>query len=256
MIVCFSGTGNSLSVARRLAAGLGDEIVMIDRRFYDRPVVDADTVGSRVVWVFPIYSWSVPPVVASVMERVEGISRDMPSWMVATCGDDAGLTDRTWRSMAQQRGWKPMGAYTVEMPNTYVTMPGFDVDAEAVVDSKLAAMPGRVDSIVAAIKAGKSETDVVRGRFAWLKSRVIFPWFKSHAMSPRGFSSTDACIGCGACARACPMMNIILRDRRPSWGNTCAFCLACYHACPSHAVAYGRSTASHGQYTRLLPDRQ
>lgn len=89
----------------------------------------------------------------------------------------------------------------------------------------------------------------VPGGMAWLKTRLIYPWFVRHSMSPRPFRHTDACIACGACMRACPMANISADALgRPVWADDCAFCLACYHACPRHAVAYGHTTDKKGQY--------
>lgn len=243
MIVCFSGTGNSRWVAERLAERLDDQVVMIDRRVYDR---DSLEVSGRVVWVFPIYSWGVPPVVRKVISGVRG---EAEHWMVATCGDDAGLADRMWRRDLERVGGTTRGVWTVQMPNTYVTMKGFDVDPVDVAEAKVAAAGPRVEEIAGKMLNGEVVTDVVRGSFAWIKTRIIYPWFVRHAMSPRGFGSSDACTGCGKCARSCPLSNIVLKERRPSWGTVCAFCLECYHVCPTHAVTYGSSTRSKGQYS-------
>ena len=49
MIFCFTGTGNSLAVARNLASRLGEDIVMINH--YTHPEVNAGE-SARVVWVF------------------------------------------------------------------------------------------------------------------------------------------------------------------------------------------------------------
>ncbi|MDO4319261.1 MAG: EFR1 family ferrodoxin [Bacteroidales bacterium] len=245
MIAVFSGTGNSMAVALRLASLLGDEVaVMPDAR------LDAD---DRIIWVFPVYSWGVPPV---VVDYIRGVSAGEMSrcdhYAVMTCGDDTGHTDRMWRREIRRAGGRARGVWSVQMPNTYVLMKGFDVDSAGLERAKLAAMPDRVEAIAAAIKSSPDETDVVKGSFATIKTGVIYPWFKRHAMSPKPFHALESCVGCGQCARQCPLGNITMQGGRPAWGDRCALCLRCYHLCPRHSVAYGKATDGKGQYRSLL----
>lgn len=168
--------------------------------------------------------------------------------MVCTCGDDIGRADDRWRKLIGRRGWSPRGAFSVIMPNTYVCMKGFDVDSPGLGASKLAAMPARVAGIIGAMKRGFSGSDVTRGSYSWLKTAVVYPFFKYTCMSPRPFGASDACISCGLCSRECPMENITMKNGRPVWGDRCALCLRCYHRCPVSAIAYGKETDGKGHY--------
>lgn len=242
MIAVFSGTGNSLSVARRLSALLGDEIILIGPDNGPAP-------GSgRIIWVFPVYSWGLPPVVADFIRRNAPALRGRGHYCVMTCGDDAGLADRRWaRSLRRAGASDTRGAWTVVMPNTYVCMKGFDVDPAEVAARKIERSGARVTEIAAEIAAGSRKTDVLRGRFAWIKSRVIYPWFVRHAMSPEPFHTVASCVSCGLCARSCPLHNIRMAGDRPQWGADCTLCLRCYHICPQRAVRYGKATERKGQ---------
>lgn len=213
----------------------------------------------RLIWVYPIYSWGVPPYVLDVMRTVNIYGEcDLTHHAVVTCGDDCGLADRMWRKAVRSRGWTDGAIMSVQMPNNYVAMRGFDVDSKEVEAEKLAAFPARVAEIAAKLERGdecRGFTDIVRGRFAWIKTRMVYPWFVCNAMNPKRFSVSEACIGCGRCARACPLSNIAMnpshgnpRALRPAWGGDCAGCLGCYHICPTHAVAYARATEGKGQY--------
>lgn len=253
MIFWFSGTGNSALTAQRLGERLGEPLTRIGAGTPAKYALGED---ERVVWVFPVYSWGVPPVVRRFMRSVDiGDNRGLHS-MVCTCGDDCGLTFDQWSGEVRGRGWRRGGGYSVEMPNTYVSLPGFDVDPAATMRRKLDEAPARIDAIARAISVDARVEDMVKGSMAALKTRVIYPVFTRLLMSPRPFRSTDACVSCGKCAAACPMDNIAMADGRPHWADNCAGCLACYHACPQHAVAYGHRTGGKGQYRapRELPD--
>lgn len=259
MILCFSGTGNSRAVAEMLAKILGEHVGPVTPAMRGG-VVSLPEGDRHLIWVYPIYSWGVPPYILEVIKtvRIEGCE-GLVHHAVVTCGDDCGLADRMWRKAISARGWRDGAMMSVQMPNNYVSLPGFDVDPENVEQAKLAAYPGRVSEVARKIRDAETSreklTDIVRGSFAWIKTRVIYPWFVRHAMSPSRFSVTEGCISCGKCARHCPLGNITMRPSqdnpkalRPVWGNDCAGCLGCYHICPVHAVNYTSATRGKGQY--------
>lgn len=271
MILWFSGTGNSRFVAERLAAQLQQPLREMKPGIVATPIVTADN-DDNIIWVCPVYSWGIPPYVRSIIKKIEFSQETeaLTHYLVLTCGDDCGLADEMWRSDLRKRGWHDGCAYTVIMPNNYVCMKGFDVDPKELESNKLAAAPARIDEIASRIhdfnpEKDKKQTDVTRGRFAWVKTKIIYPWFIRNAMSPRDFYSTESCISCGKCAARCPLDNITMQipastevmkasrgKKRPSWGDNCAGCLACYHVCPRHAVMYGKSTLGKGQYLNKL----
>ncbi len=251
MILYFSGTGNTEAVAKLLGAELNDSCVMMDVAASARNQnVRVNAAGQeRIIWCFPIYSWGVPPAVVKFIRTVEITgAASATHFMVCTCGDDTGLADKQWRRLIKQRGWSPSSASSIQMPNTYVTMKGFDVDSVEVACSKLSLFPEAVKEAAECIRQNKPGK-MVRGSFAWIKSRIIYPWFIRHAMNPKPFCHNSACIACGACISVCPMKNITPDSRKePVWSDVCAFCLACYHVCPRHAVMYGKATSGKGQY--------
>ena len=263
MILWFSGTGNSRWVAEQLSTRLSLPTMELRPSVLSSPL-RISTETRSIIWVCPVYSWGIPPYLRSIMGSlvIEGEGSGIPvHHLVLTCGDDCGLAPEMWRHDIAKRGWTAGNVWSVIMPNNYVCMKGFDVDSKQLEAEKLAAAPARIETIADELRnfseGDPVKDDVGRGSFAWIKTKVIYPWFVRHAMSPRPFHHTDACISCGKCAQICPLDNIRMEAsspqesggrKYPAWGSDCAGCLACYHICPRHAVMYGKATAKKGQY--------
>ncbi len=262
MIFVFSGTGNTLFVARQLSKHLDQKCIALRRdTLVQLPDVALDD-KEPVIWAFPVYAWGIPPVIEKLiatMQPSKAMSRAVHH-AVITYGDDAGTIGRQWRHLLAAKGLRPGSVYGVRMPNTYICLPGFDVDSTELTEQKLADASETVTHIatdIAANQNGDNHTDSYRpGAMPGIKSGVLRPFFHKFLMSPSRFHSTDACIGCGKCARQCPTGNITMtcdKPVHPQWGSNCAFCLACYHVCPRHAVAYGNTTAHKGQKKIIYP---
>lgn len=255
MILVFSGTGNTLAVAKRLGDELGETV----REFTPRELTNPSSAvfeGSddRIIWMFPTYSWGVPPLVLDIVRNSTlRFSSETTQWMVTTAGDDSGRIVRQFRKALENRDLSLQGAFSVRMPNTYTMMKGFDVDSEMTVKAKLEAMPGRVAEIARKIQSGKPVVDVFTGKWATIKTSVIYPWFCRYEITSKGFHTNDQCTKCGWCISHCPLMNISAgEDGLPQWGTVCTMCERCYHGCPSHAVEWRKATCGKGQYRLFI----
>lgn len=250
MIIYFSGNGNSKYVAESLARLLNDaKIMAIDKHLLENPRIDLNPQNEHLVWVVPVHAWGLPEIVCRLLPNLTVSDKSVPNYLVVTCGDDTGYIDKEWKKYIINLGMEPRGCWNVIMPNTFVTLPGFDVDSREVADMKLKNCESRIEDIAKAIKEKSDKTDLYRGNFPHVKSSLLRPGFLKFCMSVKPFHADEKCISCGICVKNCPLSNIRLNaSGHPEWGADCTFCLGCYNRCPGHAVQYGKATAKKGQY--------
>ncbi|MBO4731047.1 MAG: EFR1 family ferrodoxin [Bacteroidaceae bacterium] len=252
MIYYFSSTGNSRALATTIAQHLNDKAVDIV------PLLHADespslTLGptEKLGFVFPIYGWSLPDIVRTFLEslRIEGYNRQYVYFAV-TCGDDVGVADRPIRKVFSEAGLHLDAGYSVTMPDSYVCLPGFDVDKPEERESKFARFRPRVKEIAEQVLRRAVVMDIHRGCFPWLKTNVLGWYFRKFLITDKPFRTTSDCISCGLCAKVCPMHNITVMSQESNvqWHGHCTGCLACYHHCPTRAIRFGKRTEKKGQY--------
>lgn len=248
MIFYFSGTGNSRWAAEVLADRFSDKAVFIPEAMKHDDKYRLED-GEKLGFVFPVYAWGVPGFILDFIGKLD-ISNVKYLYFVSTCGDDTGQMCRMFVKAVEARGWKCSCGFAVKMPESYVALPGFDVDTPEKEAKKLAEAEDRISYIADYIgRGGEGEFDCLPGPFPWLKTKVLGGFFNKFLMGTKPFHSADCCISCGKCAEVCPMDNIRLNDeKRPEWGDTCVSCYLCYHSCPVHAVRYGGFTDNKGQY--------
>jgi len=255
MIFYFSGCGNSKYVAETIAAGLNDTLVFIPESAREGRYEYELAEGERLGFVFPIYAWGPPKLVmdfvkkvtVKVPELVEGPSKRY-IYFACTCGDECGLAEDILRKALEQKGWNLNACFSVQMPETYIGMPGFKLDTDENAKRKIVAADKLVNDCILRLQNKESFSKMTKGGAAWFKSRLINPGFSKMATNDKSYRVTDACIHCGKCVEVCPLKNITLEDDRPKWNGNCTMCMGCYHHCPVNAIQYGKATVGKGQY--------
>lgn len=250
MILYFSATGNTKWVAQQLSTFL------CDNRVYDLtkalPDVLADIAADEPLgFCFPIHAWGIPAPVQQWIKQLSASISIPYLYMVCTCGDDCGTTAQQFSQLLATKGCQPQLTASVQMPNSYVNLPGFDVDSSALTARKKASAVVTVQNIAHRIAQRQKGNWVHEGSFPHLKSGPLQQFFQRYLVTDSYFHVTDTCIGCGACAAHCPVDNLRLNaDHQPDWLHTgrCLTCMACYHYCPQHAIRFGKFTDKKGQY--------
>ncbi len=247
MIFYYSGCGNSRHVAERLGELLDERLVFIPKALREGQLDYTLQADERVGFVFPIYSWRPPQLVLDFVGKVRLSVVPSYTYMMVTYGDDAGLADKVLGQALGSSGLRLDAAFGVAMPNTYVNMAFMNVDSPEVEKRKLEQAKTRVEELAEAVKEKRRTVDLNRGAMPGLKTNGIGKGFVKW-VSDKKYRATDACVGCGLCAKVCPLQNITIENGKPCWNGNCNHCEACYHYCPQNAVQYGRVTRGKGQY--------
>lgn len=250
MIFYFSGTGNSLYIAQRIAQHHNEALVSISAAMYtgeeacEYNLKDQETIG----FVFPIHAWGPPTMVLDFIRKLKlNHYRGNYIYAVATCGGNIGNTMKVINGCLKNKTMNLNARFSVVMPNNYILMG--NVDSKKREQEKLAAAENTLNSINETIdQRATGEFGLVKGFLPWLLTGVINPMFQKNAMKPAKFYVNDHCSGCGICEKVCNCHTIHV-DGKPQWGTNCSQCLACIHHCPSKAIQYGKGTEKKGRYT-------
>lgn len=260
MIFYFSGTGNSRLVAFHLADLLGERepLTMNEQTSIHLPSLPDEAIG----FIFPVYCWGIPKAVKSFLERLPAPNPSRPRpyiYAIFTHGDDIGRTDSLLRKVLKRKGFFLRATFSIAMRNTYVCLPGFDIDSPETTCIKTDNARKRLFYISQKIirrEMSLLREEVTPGLLPRIKTYIIRPIFNRFLVNDKNFrTDTERCTKCGKCKNVCPIGNISLNEAgSPKWNGRCTLCLACYHACPRHAIHYGRFTKNKGQ-VEIIPIR-
>lgn len=253
MILYFSATGNSAYAARLLSEETGEQVFPVkDYRPVSHNSLPELKPEEKIIFVFPVHSWGPAVSIMEFLKIWEAAGyAGQPVWAVCSCGDDCGLAAEVFGKALAKKGISLTGYFSVQMPNNYILLPGFDVDSKDLEEKKLDAVPARIAQIAKVIKGEESNSDdlYTKGSMPGLKTKMVYPLFCKFMADRKKFYATENCIGCGVCADVCPSSVIeIGKDKRPVWKGTCTQCLACIHNCPVRAIEYGNETKKKGRY--------
>ena len=249
-IYYFSGTGNSLHVARELAARFPDaNLVPIIAALNDKvPETRTDVVGL----VFPIHALTMPWPVRTFLEEIDFSSASY-IFAIATRECFARVFN-TIDNLLQRQGKMLDAGFSLEMPQNYI--PIFETYSSAEVERVEAAMLESLDVISQTIAERKTHRPKDPGwsfPLAYGMVPLVSWWYQKVRFSnmEKSFYADERCTGCGTCERICLSGKIRMENSEPIWDQAvrCTYCFACLHYCPEEAIQIrGRKTVDKGRY--------
>ena len=244
MIFYFSGTGNSNYVAKRIADALGDALVNLNDRIKASDTSPVE-IGERLIIVTPTYAWRIPRVVRDWLLKTE-LRGARQAWFVMTCGGEIGNADQYNRELCAEKAISCMGTAQIVMPENYIAM--FSAPQADKARQIVAKAEPDIDRAIAAIQSNQPFAPTRNNLYDRFMSGPVNPIFYKFFVKADAFAVSDACIGCGQCAKRCPINNVTLKDGKPVWGRNCTHCMACICYCPKEAIEYGKKSVGQPRY--------
>ncbi len=239
-IYWFSGTGNSLYVAKRAAQSIDAELHEISD-FVENPMKSSEKVGI----VCPVYAFGVPRAVQKALKKVEGKLGDYVFTILTYAQIAGGASDLVSRTL-KKTGNSLDASYGVLMPTNYPPFGGSPTeDLQKAINKKA---EEQIDEIIAAIKEERKGRFEHTSTFYRMIARPFFPLFMMGLKSAdKKFYADERCTSCGVCESVCPVNNIQVNDK-PVWLGHCEQCFACFHFCPEKAIQQSEKTIEQVRY--------
>lgn len=239
----FTGTGNSLWVARKLSEKLGQaEVVPIVKSLEQKEVSpNTDTVG----FVFPLYFCGIPDIVRRFLERIDLNTPDY-IFVIATRGLTSGLVFSLVDGLLRKKTKELGSAFYLTMPDNYI--PNIEPPPPSKIPKIMADASSSIDKI-AHIVLEKKNTNPRDPWFWNLLGKTYYTnWVRDVHSRDQSFNVTDSCNSCGICHKVCPVSNITLNEGKPSWRHQCEQCMSCLEFCPRKAIQFEKKTLKRTRY--------
>lgn len=233
MIFYFSGTGNSLTTAKRLAEQLNDQVMAMNTalKFKD------EFTNKRIGFVFPVYFYDVPKVVEKFIEKLE-LASGYYFYAIATCGGEPGNALHSVRELFFKKGLELSYAKAITLPDNTATLLNSHYDL-----TTLKFLQNTIEQIASDILLNTENTAETRYKYKAKLLNITTRKFAERELSKKQADET-LCVQCHICEKICPAKNIRLIDGKVNIGNSCDECLACVHWCPQAAIRFNKRSIS------------
>ncbi len=259
IIYYFSGTGNSLHVARELKRRLPEARLkpIISMLNNEEPVLCADKIGL----VFPVYLNSIPGPVRAFINKCKALPVEYLFAVATNCGYP-GKVDYLTYNMLKSNDLNlnyyaslkmifntPTGLMPAIFANKkWMEIAGAEKAAEILpeIHKKLDHIAGEITNSINNIKPGHKPNLVRRTLLALTENLSPIDTTKSIP-----FSVDHDCNSCGTCEKVCLSGKIVLSGGKPEWleHTKCYFCYACFNFCPQQAILVKGYNYKTGRYS-------
>ena len=241
-IYYFTGTGNSLAVAKKLSEKLDNAKLLSVPKTMQQETIEA---GEVIGIVCPIYMFNMPLIVADFIRKMK-----QPDYffIVFAGGGDLGSCVTVTRKLCNAQNLTVSSVFNIQMPSNYTPYGATPEDKQKELFANCEKQVEEIAKVIRAREqfmakntAGFFRTYIHPGLLYKLGYQFIPKMGKS-------FIVDEKCNGCGTCEKVCPVNNIKMVDGKPVYDSHCQQCYACLQWCPQEAIQVGKKTAGIQRY--------
>lgn len=261
MLYFFSGTGNTLYLARKIQDLTSATLIPIASTVKDHSIaVQAECLGI----ITPVYYGDLPNIVKVFLHKLSQLETTY-IFLVLNYGGGLGHAVTTAREIVKQQGGKIVMVYSIHMPqNAFYKPSEKPSELYAAAENILA----HIQQNIVRKKKRTFSTNRLADSLQGILYAILKPLYRKHLLklssldhdasvedaiyqADKTWMVNDTCTACETCARICPVENITMVNGKPHWLQHCENCLACYNWCPQQAI-YGALVE--GNYYYRHPD--
>ena len=251
IILYFSGTGNSLQVAKDISSKLGNFELCAIASLKDKEEINikSKTVGI----IFPVYYARLPLIVEKIVSKLK-INKDTYVFAVVTYGGAPAEVLGKLNKVLQNGGSTLNSGFLLHMPgnNIFAYNPS-SLKRQSKIFEREKSKVKKISDIIRERKDYKCEAsklviDIIIDRVFIKTTDKIMENFHRR---DEEFWINDNCNGCKLCEKICPVNNIEFNLDKPVWKHNCEQCTACIQYCPKEAIQWGIKTIKRKRYRNL-----
>ena len=196
IIFYFSGTGNSLYVAEKIAEKLGDCEIQAMVKFDFKQKITAERIGLA----FPTYYWGLPNIVKDFIAKIQ-VSGSPYFFICYTYGGYSGVTMHMTRKLLKSREWELKSAFGFQLPQNFI-LSSFRVPKEEMQQEEFRKANQRFPDVAKIIfeKDTYFEPEPLHVRpFHFIGYRLNSKQSRQIPSKDSNFVISKACKGCGIC---------------------------------------------------------
>ena len=232
--IYLSGTGNTKYCITKLVKLIdaSADVVPLEDEF----IIDKIKRNETVILGYPTQFSNAPYMVRDFIQMHASLWKGRKMICVATMGAFSGDGSGCAARLLKKYGAVILGGVHIKMPDSICDSKMLKKSVEEN-EKIIRKADEKLKEAAERIRQGDypAEGLTIFAHIAGLFGQRLW-FYKKTAGYTDQLKINQDCVGCGKCAKICPMKNITMENRRPHPGSKCTMCYRCICNCPQKAI--------------------
>ena len=237
LLLYFSATGNTRYVMHVLAEKLMAHHALVSCLDMEENDHITESMDYLVIG-YPKYCEKVPPYVETYVRNcLIKQPVEIPTLLMTTQVGPTKVCTHPLRKILKEKNYYVVGGDYVMLANNFF-LHGFKQTDAKVLKKRVEAATKQLETLATAIVTATPPQQIMTKSQDLMGYYMGSLYYKCRYYVLKQLTVDTSCVGCGTCAKRCPLQNIKLDQHQPQLGERCMLCTRCLNECPKQAFLY------------------